>query len=154
VVISANIRVNTKQSFPATDLEGPLGFQEVEAPEILDNRHRKVVRLSALRTGRLYPQEGFMVLISVRGRVDHRTTMRPEGLSHWKIPVTQSEIEPATFQFVAQWWIWKAWRKKGDDEKVEGTRGGGCSSTVLPPAAPVWSPATNNTAHVQDWLCW
>jgi hypothetical protein len=28
--------------------------------------------------------------------------MRPEGLSHWKMPVTPSEIEPATFRFVAQ----------------------------------------------------
>jgi hypothetical protein len=28
--------------------------------------------------------------------------MRPEELSHWKIPVTPSEIEPATFRLVAQ----------------------------------------------------
>ena len=37
--------------------KGPAGgFQEVEAPRLQDNRHMKVVRLSALRTGRFYPQ--------------------------------------------------------------------------------------------------
>ena len=35
-------------------LDRPRGFQEVEAPRFQDSRHMKVVRLSALRTGRLY----------------------------------------------------------------------------------------------------
>jgi len=38
-------------------LDRPCGFQEVEAPKFQDNRHMKLVGLSVLHTGRLYPQE-------------------------------------------------------------------------------------------------
>jgi hypothetical protein len=57
----------------------------------------KVARLSALRTGRLYPQEIFLVL------VDPRAVVRLEGLCQWKLPMTPSRIDPVTFRYVAQW---------------------------------------------------
>jgi hypothetical protein len=40
---------------PITALDRPRRLQEIDAPRFHDNRHIKVERLSALRTGRLHP---------------------------------------------------------------------------------------------------
>ena len=61
-------------------------------------RHRMVVRLSALHTGRLYPQEIILLLISVRGWVNPWG----KGFMPMKNQMISTGIEPATFRFVAQ----------------------------------------------------
>jgi hypothetical protein len=59
----------------------------------LGNRSQMAVRLPALRAGRPVPPGRFLVLISVRSRVDPRAIVRLEGLGQLKNPMTLSGIE-------------------------------------------------------------
>jgi hypothetical protein len=90
----------------------PWGLREVEAPRFVDNWQMNLLRVSALWSGRLYPQKIFLVLISVRGWVDPTAIIRPEGFCKWKIPKTPLGIEPAPSRIVAQCLFFKGTVKK------------------------------------------
>ena len=62
----------------------------------------KVVKLSASRTGRLYPQEMFLVLIFTSVWVDPGAMERSDGNMSLKNPVTPPGIDSATVRLVAQ----------------------------------------------------
>ena len=53
------------KAIPITELDRPRGFQEVEVPRFPDNRHTKVVRLSAYEpaafTPRIYSWYSFLL---------------------------------------------------------------------------------------------
>ena len=85
------------QAWQALGVPGGWGYQ------ISRQSQGKMLSLSDLHTSRLYPQEVFLVLICVTVSVDPRTTLRPEGLGQWNIPVTPSRIDPAYFLMIAQW---------------------------------------------------
>jgi len=102
----------------------PWRFQEYEDSRFHDNRHMKVVRLSALKYRPPLPhQKIFLVLISLRGWVYPRAIVRPEGLYHWKLPKTPSRIEPATFGIVTH-----MYRKTMDSYKRVTYK---CNNTVM-----------------------
>jgi hypothetical protein len=81
-IISFNSLNKVKVKLFHYGLGQALKSRRLSLPEFIG---MKVVRLSALHTGYLYPQEISLVLISLRGWVDPGAVMRPEGLSPRKI---------------------------------------------------------------------
>ena len=72
------VKVKKGKAVPLQAWTGPEGSRKLRFPDFVTTA-QEGGRLSALRTGRLYPQEILLVLISVRGWVDPRAIVRSEG---------------------------------------------------------------------------
>ena len=76
--MSNNIsNIISKRDFSLAGPVWPRVFQDLRLPDFHNIRHMKLVRLSASRNGRFYPQKMFLVLIITRGS---RSMVRSEGI--------------------------------------------------------------------------
>jgi hypothetical protein len=81
---------------------GLSGCKTLRFPHFLENQLTDGGETVSLTHWPPFTPRKFLVLISVRGRVDPRATVRLKGLGQWKNPMTSLGIKPVTFQLVAK----------------------------------------------------
>jgi hypothetical protein len=86
-----------------TGLDRPIRFQEFDALWISRQSSHDSDKIVSSTHWPPLPQKIPLVLISVRGWVNPRAIVRPEGLCEWKNPVAPSRMKPVTFRLPRQY---------------------------------------------------
>jgi hypothetical protein len=94
-----------KLNYPCNSPSKLTGLRDVEALTFSrQSAHRWREVVSSTRRPPVAPPGIFLVLISVRGWVDPKVTVRVEELGQFEIPMTSFGIKPATFRLEVSVW--------------------------------------------------
>ena len=90
------------KAIPLQAWAGPEGSRRLRLPDFKTDGTRMWQGCQPYAPAAFTPQEIFLVFVYLRSWVDPRAIGRPEELCQWKVPMTPSGIEPATFRLEAQ----------------------------------------------------
>ena len=101
-LLNAGSLHNKGKAVPLQAWSGPEGSRKLRFPDFMTTAQDGGKVVSLTHRSPLPPRKYTWYSFLLEAESTSRAIVRPEGLCHWKIPITSSVIEPATYRFVAK----------------------------------------------------